>query len=142
MGIPFTANLEQQGRRGNVTIPGSFFYLTDISDVDISVEKIINDSGDPIEQILNYKYIILDVNNMPPSLLGLSGTIGNGDIVRFIYDSSTNLYGWELYKDVSNSKTDNGLVYDKRTKKYYQYDSVNGWKPILRSGAIDGGTFS
>ena len=136
MPILYQTDLEQQARAGNVSSPGAFFYLMNLTNIDMRVEKIVQNSEEILDQTIYNKYIILDVNDMPNVLIGLPG-LGNGDIVQY----NTN-FAWELYKDVSNSKTDNGLVYDKRTKKYYQYDSVNGWKPILRSGAIDGGTFS
>lgn len=136
MPISFQADIEQQNRANNVTT-SAFFYLMDLSNVELEVNKIIENVEEIAEPIIGIKYIIRDKDNRPPAFQSLQSILGSGDIVKYGFSGQ-----WEIYKDVSNSKTDNGLVYDKRTKKYYQYDSVNGWKPILRSGAIDGGTFS
>jgi hypothetical protein len=62
--------------------------------------------------------------------------LADNDVVRH------NGTEWQIFKSVGNSETNYGIVYDKRTQLFYQYDSSNGWKPLLRSGKIDGGTFS
>lgn len=102
------------------------------SDVDLSVEKIL-EQGDMYNSPpqLGDKYILRTFN------AGISPEGANlNDIV--IWNGNE----FVIHQKMTNSKTRFGLVFDKRTKKFYHYvDATTGWVPILRSGSVDGGTF-
>ena len=131
MALRIGDTLEQSGRENTVGL-SDYFYIMDGSDVNFAVEKILEDQTESVETVNNYKYVVKNAANSPMSPEGL----GNNDIVRY------NGNAWEIFKDVSNTKTNFGIIYDKRTQSFYQYDSTNGWKSLIRSGKIDGGTFS
>jgi len=131
MAIRLGDKIEQSNRENTVGL-SDYFYLVDGVDVNFAVESIIEAEGDPVQTEVNNKYIVRNAASSPISPQGL----GNNDIVRY------NGNDWEIFKDVSNTKTDFGIVYDKKTKLFYQYDSINGWKSLIRSGKIDGGTFT
>ena len=131
MSIRLGDSIEQSGRENTVGL-SDYFYIMDGSDVNFAVEKILESAGETVETITNYKYVVKNAASSPISPEGL----GNNDIVRY------NGNVWEIFKDVSNAKTNFGIIYDKRTQLFYQYDSTNGWKSLIRSGKIDGGTFS
>ena len=122
--------LEQSNRKNTVST-SDFFYLMGVSDIDFSVDKILESGDTNIVTTLGTKYVILDrgTNNITP--LGLE----DNDIVK--YDGNE----WIIYKDVSNPETNFGIIYDKETKLFYQYDPSEGWLVMLKSGQIDGGTF-
>lgn len=130
MAIRVGDNLEQSNRQ-NTLFTSDFFYIMDSSDINFAIEKFL-ESGDNnyIESVGN-KYVILEAgeNNITPEGLG------DNDIVK--YDGNE----WVIFKDVSNPETNFGIIYDKETKLFYQYDPTEGWIPILKSGQIDGGTF-
>ena len=131
MAIRLGDRIEQANRENTVGL-SDYFYLMDGSDVNFAVEKILEAYGDPVEEVLNNKYIVRNAASTPISPPGL----GNNDIIRYNGDD------WEIFKDVSNPKTNFGIIYDKKTQLFYQYDSTNGWKSFIRSGKIDGGTFT
>jgi hypothetical protein len=131
MAIRLGDKIEQSNRENTVGL-SDYFYLVDGVDVNFAVESIIEAEGDPVQTEVNNKYIVRNAASSPISPQGL----GNNDIVRY------NGNDWEIFKDVSNTKTDFWIVYDKKTKLFYQYDSINGWKSLIRSGKIDGGTFT
>ena len=122
----------EQSNRENTVGTSDYFYVVDGSDVNFAVEKILENSGESVSAVVNYKYVVKNASSSPISPPNLS----NNDIVRY------NGNDWEVFKKVSNSETNFGIIYDKRTQLFYQYDSSNGWKSLLRSGKIDGGTFS
>jgi hypothetical protein len=131
MALRLGDKIEQANRENTVGL-SDYFYLIDGADVNFAVESILEAEGDPVQTEVNNKYIVRNAASSPISPQGL----GNNDIVRY------NGNDWEIFKDVSNTKTDFGIIYDKKTKLFYQYDSINGWKSLIRSGKIDGGTFT
>jgi hypothetical protein len=122
----------EPANRENTVLTSDYFYVVDGSDINFAVEKILENSGESISATVNTKYIVRTVSSSPISLPNLA----DNDVVRH------NGTEWQIFKSVGNSETNYGIVYDKRTQLFYQYDSSNGWKPLLRSGKIDGGTFS
>ena len=131
MALRIGDNIEQSNRENTVGV-SDYFYLMDGSDVNFAVEKILENGSESVETVVNYKYVVKNALSSPIS----PPDLGNNDIVRY------NGNEWEIFKDVSNTKTNFGIIYDKRTQLFYQYDSTNGWKSLIRSGKIDGGTFS
>jgi hypothetical protein len=124
-------DIVQQINRENTIGTSDYFYVVDGSDVNFAVEKILENGSEDVDSFFNYKYVVRNSSSSPITPQGL----GNNDIVRY------NGNDWEIFKKVSNNKTNFGIIYDKRTMLFYQYDETNGWKPLLRSGKIDGGTF-
>ena len=122
----------EQSNRENTVRTSDYFYVMDGSDINFAVEKILENSGESISATVNTKYIVRTISSSPIALPNLA----DNDVVRH------NGTEWQIFKSVGNSETNYGIVYDKRTQLFYQYDSSNGWKPLLRSGKIDGGTFS
>ena len=131
MSLRIGDSIEQSGRENTVGL-SDYFYIMDGSDVNFAVEKILENQTESVEPIINYKYVVKNEADSPISPEGL----GNNDVVRY------NGNAWEIHKKVSNTKTNFGIIYDKRTQLFYQYDSTNGWKSLIRSGKIDGGTFT
>jgi len=131
MALRIGDNIEQSNRENTVGL-SDYFYLMDGADVNFAIESILEAAGDPVQTEVNNKYIVRNAASSPISPQGL----GNNDIVRY------NGNDWEIFKDVSNAKTNFGIIYDKKTQLFYQYDSTNGWKSLIRSGKIDGGTFT
>jgi hypothetical protein len=126
----------EQVNRGTRLDDDNFYYAVNGSDIDFSVNGIIEDVNDTVglEVALDVKYIIRNASSTPIATPGVS--LNNNDIIA--YNGSS----WVLHKRVSNAETSFGIVYDKRTKLVYQYDATNGWLPLLRkNGTIDGGTF-
>jgi hypothetical protein len=138
MPIQVADRIEQANRGGRLETPEDFFYTMNGSDIDFSVDGILENNNDPFDTIVGKKYIIRNISavGLPPTS-GVS--INANDIIT--YDGSNGM-NWVLYKRVSNAETNFGIVYDKSTKLVYQYDETNGWLPLLRkNGTIDGGTF-
>lgn len=139
MPIRLADTLKQFGREGSVGSSG-YFPLVESQDVNFSVEMIV-ESGDCVGNIdtsssgIGKKYIIGPTSCLTPTT---TPTIDTWDIVMYTQT------GWEIYQDVSNTETNHGIVYDRRTQKFLQYSgsSTLGWVSIIRSGGIDGGTFS
>lgn len=126
----------EQVNRGTRLDDDNFYYAVNGSDIDFSVNGIIEDVNDTVglEVALDVKYIIRNASSTPIATPGVS--LNNNDIIA--YNGSS----WVLHKRVSNAETSFGIVYDRRTKLVYQYDATNGWLPLLRkNGTIDGGTF-
>jgi hypothetical protein len=139
MPISISDVLKQTGRSGSVG-SSSFYPLVESQDVNFSVEMIVtgNDCSGNVDLSptgIGKKYIIGPSSCLTPST---TPTLGTWDIVMYTSD------GWELYQDVSNTETNHGLVYDRRTQRFLQYsgNSSLGWIPMIRSGGIDGGTFT
>lgn len=130
MAIRVGDNLEQSNRQ-NTLFTSDFFYIMDSSDINFAIEKFLEAGDNNYIESVGNKYVILEAgqNNITPAGLG------HNDIVK--YDGNE----WVIFKDVSNSETNFGIIYDKETKLFYQYDPTEGWIPILKSGQIDGGTF-
>lgn len=131
MPIELSTSVTQSDRSNRVSNPIAFYHLIEGADVDLSVEKIL-ESGDTFNTPpkLGDKYILLSFDSISPPNTSLNDiVIWNGN--EFV-----------LHQKMTNSKTRFGLVFDKRTKKFYHYvDATTGWVPILRSGSVDGGTF-
>jgi|LauGreDrversion4_2_1035121.scaffolds.fasta_scaffold13607_3 hypothetical protein len=134
MAVKIADNIEPTNR-DSLALSSAWFYLLYGSDVDVGVEAILENSSETVDATVNNKYIVRSASNKPSALNSVAA-LENGDIV--MYNGNT----WEIHKDVSNTKSNYGFVFDKRTKLLYQYDTTNGWLPLLRSGKIDGGTFS
>lgn len=132
MAISLSDALEQ-ANRNNTVRTSEFFHLVSTSDINFSVEKIAENSSDSTPQVFDARYVIKDVNSSP---IGALQYLENNDIVRWTGSE------WVIHKSVNNGETNFGIIYDKRTQLFYQYDPTNGWKSLLRSGKIDGGTFS
>lgn len=130
MAIRVGDNLEQSNRQ-NTLFTSDFFYIMDSSDVNFAIEKFLEPGDNTYVESVGNKYVIIEAgqNDITPSGLG------DNDIVK--YDGNE----WVIFKDVSNPETNFGIIYDKETKLFYQYDPTEGWLPILKSGQIDGGTF-
>ena len=138
MGISMGDIIEPANRK-NTIFTADYFHVIAGADIDFAVEKILESSGDSVVSEVDKKYIVRNSESCPTALNtslapGVTG-LSHGDMVRY------NGNEWEIFKDVSNSETNYGIVYDKNTKLFYQYDAINQWKPLLRSGKIDGGTF-
>ena len=132
MPITVADRIEQTNRQSNVRT-SDFFHTMNTSDIDFSVQAILTSSGDAVVEVYGNKYIIKNHQSTPITPLNL----GSGDIV--IYNGTE----WVIYKSVQNEETNFGLVYDKNTKLFYQYDATNGWVALYvrKNGTIDGGTF-
>lgn len=132
MPITVADRIESVNRQSNVRT-SDFFHTMDTSDIDFSVQAILTSNLDTVVATYGNKYIIKNTNTSPISPLNAS----NGDIA--IYDGTE----WVVYKSVQNQETNFGLVYDKNTKLFYQYDATNGWVALYvrKNGTIDGGTF-
>lgn len=127
----------EQINRGTRLDDDNFYYTMNGSDIDFSVNAIIEDEYDTVglDQSTDVKYIIRNASSTPIQTPGVS--LNDNDII--VYNGSN----WVLHKRVGNSETNFGIVYDKRTKLVYQYDATtNAWLPLLqKNGTIDGGTF-
>ena len=133
MPIQVADRIEQTNRSTRLE-DANFYYSVNGSDIDFSVDGILESNVDSYEQVTDKKYIIRNSASIPMPTPGIS--VNNNDILA--YDGSS----WVLHKRVSNAETNFGIVYDKSTKLVYQYDATNGWLPLLRkNGTIDGGTF-
>lgn len=138
MPIKLPTSLTQEGRGSRVTTP-NFFHLVETSDIDFTVEKTLlpDDCSvpPPTSRANGDKYLLLTVDSgciTPPE----------GAAVNDIIMWDTASQNWTIYLSLSNPKTQFGLVFDKHRKKFFQYvDASTGWKPVLRSGSVDGGTF-
>jgi len=127
----------EQSNRGIRLEDENFYYSINGSDIDFSVNAIIEDENDTVGLIVatDVKYIIRNASSTPIATPEVS--LNNNDIIAY------NGSNWVLHKRVSNPETNFGIVYDKRTKLVYQYDATtNAWLPLLqKNGTIDGGTF-
>jgi hypothetical protein len=133
MPIQVADRIEQTNRSTRLE-DANFYYSVNGSDIDFSVDGILESNVDSYEQATDKKYIIRNSASIPMPTPGIS--VNNNDILA--YDGSA----WVIHKRVSNAETNFGIVYDKSTKLVYQYDATNGWLPLLRkNGTIDGGTF-
>ena len=132
MPITVADRIESVNRQNNVRT-SDFFHTMNTSDIDFSVQAILTSSGDAVVEVYGNKYIIKTIGNSPLT----PPNADSGDIV--IYNGTE----WVVYKSVQNQETNFGLVYDKNTKLFYQYDATNGWVALYvrKNGTIDGGTF-
>ena len=138
MPITVSDTIQQFGRDG-ILGSSAFFPLIESQDVNFSVEMVVEsgDCGslDTSPSGLGKKYIIGPTSCLTPTTTPATDT---WDVVMYTQT------GWIIYQDVSNTETNHGIVYDRRTQKFLQYSgsSTLGWVSIIRSGGIDGGTFS
>ena len=132
MPITVADRIESVNRESNVRT-SDFFHTMNTSDIDFSVQAILTSNLDTVVATYGNKYIIKNTGNSPIS----PQYAGSGDIA--IYNGTE----WVVYKSVQNQETNFGLVYDKNTKLFYQYDATNGWVALYvrKNGTIDGGTF-
>lgn len=129
MPIEITDTFRQAGRSGAVS-SSSYFPIIEAQDVNFAVEGIAYNNTTPTLSV-GTKYIL-----GPNSIISVAGGSEN-DIVRY-----TGL-DWELFLDVSNTETNYGIVFNRTSQKFLQYDPQKGvWNPVLVSGSIDGGTFT
>ena len=132
MPITVADRIESVNRQSNVGT-SDFFHTMNTSDIDFSVQAILTTKTDSYVATYGNKYIIknIDDSDITPQYAD------SGDIV--IYNGTD----WVVYKSVKNTETNCGLVYDKNTKLFYQYDATNGWVALYvrKNGTIDGGTF-
>lgn len=127
-----SSTLIQDDRKDRAT-SSNFYHLMHSADVDHTVELINDGYSDAIPAEQYGKKAI--VKNAGSSQITVQN-LGNNDIVMW------NGTEWEIYMDVSNASTNNGIVFDKRTQKFYQYTPVNGWSAIVDGkSTVDGGTY-
>jgi hypothetical protein len=135
MPVEVPSNMVQIGRSVRVEqgSPSNFYHLSHVMDTDISVKGILGTgyiTSSPTNPSVGDKYII--VVGSPISISGSD----NNDILEW------NGSAWTLFLDVSNTLTNFAMVYDRTTKRVYQYDSTEGWRTLIVSkSTIDGGTF-
>jgi len=139
MPIELATNISPVSRSGRVNSPSLFFHLLDGLDVQHSVETIIsgNDPA-PTPTKVGTRYLLFPsrsiftpqvADQIPYCVIEYAGNIGG--------DSN-----WIIALNCSNPTTNFGLVFVKDEKKFYQFvDNTIGWKPLLSSGSVDGGTF-
>lgn len=135
MAIELASSLRQLGRKGNVST-SAYFPLVESQDVNFSIEKVMVPGSTLTTPLATgQKYII-----GKSSPLAVANATVN-DVVRYTGFPEPN--NWELYLDVSNPETNYGIVFDRERKLFLQYSSDDQeWIPMLRSGMIDGGTFT
>lgn len=135
MPVEIATNLVQTSRPSRVSSPSLFYHLVDGLDVNHSVETIISGSDPaPTPSVVGTRYLLF-----PNRTMFTPAGASNYSVVEYTGDSGN---PWSLYFDPANTKTNFGLVFVKDEKKFYQFvDSTEGWKPILASGSVDGGTF-
>jgi len=133
MPIEIATNITQQGRSDRVR-DDDFFYIVEGADVNLGVEAIIQGSDLPSSLSVGKKYLLFPERTMfTPSGIPNTG--------YFVVESLGNNI-WNIVLDCQNEKTPFGLVFVKNLKKFYQFvDTTIGWKPLLASGSVDGGTF-
>jgi hypothetical protein len=132
MPIEVADTLRQTGRAGSVS-SSSYFPIVESQDINFAIEKIVT-AGSTVTNQVGLKYIIGE-----NSILSVNGASLN-DIVR--YTGAVANSGWEVFLDVSNSETNYGLVFNRETKEFIQYNPVQDkWNDVLISGSINGGTF-
>ena len=114
--------LSQANREGNVSLD-TFFHLVNSGDVNFRINGIqVDDKTNPL-LTKDAKYIITDVGNLHPNFSGVTLIASNNDIVRR-NDGAT---GWELFIDVTNPKTNGGvIVYNSADGLIYYYGGVSG----------------
>ena len=135
MAIELATNLRQLGRKGTVSTD-AFFPLIESQDVNFAVEKVLS-AGKELNTplVIGHKYIRAG-SIYQPTPMGSS----DGDVVRYTGIPNEE---WELYLDVSNSETNYGIVFDRETRRFLQYETTtNSWIAMLKSGSVDGGTFA
>ena len=128
-----SSTLIQDDRKDRATSQSNFFHLIHSVDIDHTVD-LINDGYSDVIPPQQYGRKAI-VKNAASSLISVDG-LGNNDMVMW------NGVEWEIYMDVSNSLTNNTVIYDKRTQKFYQYTPANGWSAIIDGkSVVDGGTY-
>ena len=114
MPVTLISNILQQNRQSNVST-NAFFHLLDAANINFNVNGIQIDNTLVPVLTLDNKYIIKNASSLNASFGTITG-LGNNDIVR--YNGSE----FELYLDVSNSKTDRGtFVFNISDSKNYVY---------------------
>lgn len=114
MPVTLISNILQQNRQSNVS-NSSFFHLLDAANINFNVNGIQTDNTLVPVLTLDNKYIIKNASSLHASFGSISG-LGNNDIVRYTGTA------FELYLDVSNTKTDRGtFVFNIADSKNYVY---------------------
>ena len=135
MPVEVPSKIVQDSRSFRVLAGSSsdFFHVSHLTDTDISVKGILGTgyiTSSPSNPSVGDKYIIVAGSPLTPD------GVAHNDIIEW------NGNAWTLYVDVSNALTNFAMVYDRTTKRVYQYDSTEGWRALIVSKAtIDGGTF-
>ena len=135
MPVAISAILEQENRIQNVT--GDFFPLIDSANINFKVDGIFgldttryDSTGSPVTTY-DAKYIYTIIGDFQPSEsawdITMPAGMGVNDIIR------RNNGVWELFTDVSNPKTNKGIVvYNKYDNKVYFYNGAD-WIPVSTS---------
>lgn len=134
MPIEVATDITQQGRPDRVS-DEDFFYIIEGADVDFGVEQIIRGSDVPSSPSTGDKFLLFPNRTMftPPEPINNTGYF----VIEYLGNGN-----WGIVLDCENTKTAVGLVFVKNLKKFYQFiDNTIGWKPLLASGSVDGGTF-
>lgn len=117
MPVTLISNILQQNRQTNVS-NDSFFHLLDTSNINFNVNGIQTDNTLVPGLTLDNKYIIKNASSLHASFETISG-LANNDIVRY------NGSAFELYLDVSNTKTNRGtFVFNIADSKNYVYNGT------------------
>jgi hypothetical protein len=117
MPVNLISNILPKNREQNVS-NDSFFYILDSANIDFKVQGIQENSSFVPVSTLNNKYIIKNASSLNASFGTILG-LQNNDIVRYTGSA------YELYLDVSNSKTDGGtIVYNGADTKNYVYNGT------------------
>lgn len=117
MPVTLISNILQQNRQTNVS-NDSFFHLLDTSNINFNVNGIQTDNTLVPVLTLDNKYIIKNASSLNANFGSISG-LANNDIVRY------NGSAFELYLDVSNTKTNRGtFVFNIADSKNYVYNGT------------------
>jgi hypothetical protein len=139
MPIELATNIAPTARSTRVGSETLFFHLLDGLDVNYKVETIISGTDPtPTPTEIGTRYLLFPSRTVFTPQAAL-------DIGFCIVEYAGAIGGvpqWELVLNCNNSKTNFGLVFVEDEKRFYQFiDNTIGWKPLLASGSVDGGTF-
>lgn len=140
MAIEFSTTLTPSDRNARVVSnPSNFFYLIDVEDINFAVERILEGQDEPsVPRLVGQKYLLKSTYSISVEDSDVNDIVMWDGQKWIIYQKMGNAQ----FPSRGNSRTQFGLIFDKNTKKFYQYvDATTGWVPILRSGSVDGGTF-
>ena len=139
MPVAISAILEQENRQQNVT--GAFFPLIDSANINFKVDGIVGtdisryDSAGSANTAYDTKYIIADTTLWVNWGEEGANTMPDGSAVNDIIRRNNGI--WQIFTDVSNPRTNQGIiVFNKYDNKIYYYDGTN-WIAI-GSGSLTG----
>jgi hypothetical protein len=135
MPVAISAILEQENRQQNVT--GAFFPLIDSANINFKVDGIVGtdisryDSAGSANTAYDTKYIIADTTLWVNWGDEAANAMPDGSAVNDIIRRNNGI--WQIFTDVSNSRTNEGLVvYNKYDNKVYFYDGAD-WVAVSTS---------